>query len=140
MTTDLALTRRAFGDQSSDRQYVDFRAYRGDLVLASVRANLTQAILNRLFTRQGALTGLGHPDYGSRLYQLIGEPNTQRTRILAEMYIRESLAGEPRIAEIVALTFEPFSMRADKRFILEVNLVIRPVDDEPLTITVGLNL
>ena len=59
---------------------VDLQTERGDLKLVRGRANLAQAVLNRLFTRQGALARLGHPDYGSRLYLLPGEPNNRRTR------------------------------------------------------------
>ena len=43
-----------------------------DAGAVSGRANLAQALVLRLLTRQGALTGLGHPDYGCRLTELIG--------------------------------------------------------------------
>ncbi|MCK6626860.1 MAG: GPW/gp25 family protein [Anaerolineae bacterium] len=135
MTTDLFLTRRSFDLLTSDRAGVDLTTERGDIKLVKGRANLAQAVLNRLFTRRGELAGLGHPDYGSRLYQLIGEPNTRRSQAVAELYIREALAGEPRIREIVAIIFEPPSLRADKRNVMELTLAILPVDeDEPLTI------
>ncbi len=134
MSTDLFLTRRGFDALTSDRAGVDVVIERGDLKLVSGRANLSQAILNRLFTRQGELADLGHPEYGSRLYQLIGEPNTRRTQAVAELYIREALADEPRIAEIQAIAFEPPSMRADKRNILALTLAILPVDEENVLI------
>ncbi len=109
--------------------------------MVSGRADLAQAVVNRLLTRQGELTDLGHPDYGSRLYQLIGEPNSRRTYAVAELYIREALAGEPRIQEIVAISFAPPSPRPDKRSLLEVTLVIQPVEAaESLTITTQIPL
>jgi phage baseplate assembly protein W len=140
MATDLQLTHRLLGEQASDRMSVDLADdERGGLQLASGRANLAQSVLSRLLTRQGELAGLGHPNYGSRLYQLIGEPHTRRTQTLANLYIRESLAAEKGIQEIVAITFAPPSLRADKRNVLEVTIVIRPADtEELLTIAVTL--
>lgn len=141
MSTDLFLTRRAFDQMSSDRLGVDLAIEHGDLELVSGRADLAQAVINRLLTRRGELTDLGHPDYGSRLYQLIGEPNSRRTYAVAELYIREALAGEPRIQEMVAITFAPPSPRPDKRSLLEVTLVIQPVEPaEPLAITTQIPL
>lgn len=141
MLTDLLLTRRALGSTSSDRVIIDLQAGREDLALVSGRANLAQAVLNRLFTRQGELAALGHPDYGSRLYRLIGEPNNRRTQALAELYLRESLAAEERITEIVAITFAPLSRHADKRNLLEISLIVRLVEEsEPLALAFTLTL
>lgn len=144
MMTDLFLTRREMGSENSDRAAVDFQAVSGDLRTVSGRANLAQAILNRLFTRQGALEELGHPDYGSRLYQIIGEPNTRRTQVLADFYIRESLANEVRIREIVAISITPPSMRADRRNLLEIRITVRPItelaDDGDLSVALSINL
>ena len=101
---DLKLTRRDFDQQVSDRDTVDLiTSASGDLQTVSARANLGQAIINRLFTRKGELTKLGHPGYGSRLYQLIGELNNTRVKGLAELYIRESLAAEERIEAITRI-------------------------------------
>ncbi|HXO21723.1 MAG TPA: hypothetical protein VOA87_17560, partial [Thermoanaerobaculia bacterium] len=52
---------------------------RRDLEVAAGLDNLTQAIANRLKTRRGELGPLGHPEYGSRHHELIGEPNVPRT-------------------------------------------------------------
>lgn len=93
----------------------------------SDRANLVQAILNRLHTHQGALAELGHPDYGSRLHELVGELNSDRTRRLAELHIRQCLAQEARIAEVVAVRFAPPSREG--RNTLAVQVSLRPVDD-----------
>lgn len=141
MSTDLFLTRRAFDQMTADRVGVDLAIERGDLKLVSGRANLAQAVINRLLTRRGELTGLGHPDYGSRLYQLIGEPNNRRTYAVAELYIREALAEEPRIQEIVAIHFAPPSPRPDKRSLLAVTIVIQPTEPaEPVAITTQIPL
>ena len=127
LLTDLFLTRRALGSRSSDRTVIDLGSAAGDLRLTRGRANLAQAILNRLFTRQGELEALGHPQYGSRLYQLIGEPNTRRTHALADLYIRESLAEEERIAEIIDVSIAPPSLHADLRNVLQMRITVRPI-------------
>lgn len=72
-----------------------------DLLLADGVDNLEQALANRLKTRKGELAGLGHPDYGSRHHELIGEPNVQRTRNLIKLYILQALRDEPRIERVL---------------------------------------
>lgn len=137
---DLMLTRRQAGRLIGDRQMVDLETHRRDLAIAEGRANLTQALLNRLHTRQGELAQLGHPDYGSRLYQLIGELNNNRTRLLAEMYIRECLGQESRIAEIVEIVFAPPS-RSTERDALNVVVTVNPVGNlPPISLNLSLNL
>src|SRR3990167_1042604 len=68
--------------------------------LLSGRDNLQQAIVMRLLTPVGELAGLGHADYGSRLFDLVGRVNTDTTRNLVRLYILESLQQEPRIGKI----------------------------------------
>lgn len=74
-----------------------------DLSLAADLDNLRQAIEIRLLTPTGELTALGHADYGSRLPDLIGTPNTETARNLAKLYVIEALKQERRIAKIVAV-------------------------------------
>ena len=135
---DLMLTRRHTGRLVSDREFVDIQDIQRDLATVADVDNLTQAILNRLHTHQGELANLGHPDYGSRLYQLVGELNNNRTRALAELYIRECLAQEPRIEEVVEVIFEPPN-RGMNRDVLKVTLAVKPVGKETL-LTFGLSL
>ncbi|WP_300455929.1 hypothetical protein [Desulfobacula sp.] len=78
-----------------------------DLALALGVDNITQAIIHRLKTGYGEMTSLGHPDYGSRHNELIGEPNTEHNRRLVKLYILQALAKEPRIEKI---------LRADIRY------------------------
>lgn len=72
-------------------------------VLCGVQ-NIQQALIMRLLTPQGALEPLGHPEYGSRLFTLLGEPNTERNRNRARLFVLEALAQEPRIGEVLSLT------------------------------------
>src|SRR5262249_26281739 len=54
--------------------------------------------------RRGELAALGHPDYGSRHHELMGEPNIQRTRDLIKLYVLQALAAEPRIEKVLSAT------------------------------------
>ena len=74
-----------------------------DLSRADGLANLEQALANRLKTRRGELTALGHPTYGSRHHDLIGEPNVDRTRHLIKLYVLQALRDEPRIERVLAV-------------------------------------
>ncbi len=81
------------------------RAETGEQDLATLTEldNLQQALLLRFMTRQGEMTVLGHPDYGSRLHELIGQPNTESTRNRAKMYALIALAAEPRVAQVISV-------------------------------------
>ena len=59
-----------------------------------------QLLVNRLKTRKGELAPLGHPEYGSRHHELIGQPNVDRTRALIKLYVLEAMSHEPRVAKI----------------------------------------
>jgi phage baseplate assembly protein W len=138
---DFRLTPRAFDQMTSDRESVDLVASAsGDVQTISGRANLAQAIINRLLTRQGELTRLGHPNYGSRLHLLVGELNNARTRGLAGIYVREALAQEPRIQEVTEVSFAPPS-RGLERDTLRIMVRVKPVgDDEELTLIIPLQV
>jgi phage baseplate assembly protein W len=75
-----------------------------DLALLSGTDNLKQALLLRFLTPMGELAQLGHPDYGSRLSELIGQLNNQANRNLAKMYVLQALAGEPRVQQVLNVT------------------------------------
>jgi len=127
-TFDLQLTPGELGQQQ-------------DLNRVYGRKNLAQAIVNRFYTRRGELTKLGHPFYGSRLYLLMGEPNNIRTRKLAELYIRECLEQESRIAEIKEIRFESPSRDLDKRNVLLTTIILQPVGESTdLSIQLAINL
>ena len=78
-----------------------------DLTVSSDLDNLRQAIEIRLLTPKGELAALGHADYGSRLPDLIGQPNTETNRNLAKLYVIEALKQERRIEKIVAVEVTP---------------------------------
>ena len=63
--------------------------------------NLKQALLLRFLTPAGEMAILGHPNYGSRLSELIGELNNQTNRNRAKMFVLQALAQEPRVEEVL---------------------------------------
>jgi phage baseplate assembly protein W len=66
--------------------------------------NFQQALLLRFLTPTGELAALGHPDYGTRLNELIGELNNQTNRNRAKLYVLQALAAEPRVKKVQAVT------------------------------------
>lgn len=114
---DLTLTER-------ERKRIEKRKEFGDLDVAAGAFNLGQAILSRLRTRKGELSDLGYPDYGSRLYELIGEPNNDRTRELARLITRETLLQEPRIKEIVNINFRTFKEDLSR---IDIEIAVIPI-------------
>ena len=78
-----------------------------DFDIIAGRENLGQAIIMRLLTPRGELAPLGHPEYGSRLHELIGRVNTETTRNLMKLYILEALSLEPRIQQKIDVTVTP---------------------------------
>lgn len=71
-----------------------------DLTVVDGVSNAVQAVIHRIKTRKGELADLGHPEYGSRHHELIGQPNTEHNRNLVKLYILQALAYEPRIEKI----------------------------------------
>ena len=111
---------------------------RNDLAVAERFDQADQLLVNRLMTRKGELAVLGHPDYGSRHHELIGEPNTERTRNLVKLYILDAVRHEPRVAKVVRCTVHAEARPRDiVRIELQVRLVDRP---EPLNLVVPFEL
>lgn len=116
-----------------------------DFATVSDRDNLVQAITIRLLTPRGELAALGHPDYGSRLPELIGQQRTDTTRNLAKLYILEALKQERRIAEVIKLTVENHPVKKDPnyRHMILVHLQVRAIGDSavidlgPFTLDLG---
>lgn len=104
----------------------------GDLDMIGDEYNLSQAIINSLRTRRGELSDLGHPNYGSRLYELIGEPNNERTRNLARIYASECIARDPRVQEIVDIKV---NMPKDDPYRIDLDIAVLPIGSStPLNI------
>jgi phage baseplate assembly protein W len=109
-----------------------------DVGSVSARANLAQALVLRLLTRQGALAGLGHPDYGCRLTELIGELNNERNRNLARLFTIQAIRQEPRVAELLDLSVQTVSGELQT---IRIGFSVLPVnDDHPLALALEVSL
>lgn len=97
---------------------------RVDLQTVAADDNLKQALLLRFLTRRGELEPLGHPTYGSRLFDLVGERNTLGNRNRAKLYVLEALAMEPRVAEVLSVTVETSPA---ERTQIDINVRLRPI-------------
>jgi phage baseplate assembly protein W len=106
---------------------------RRDLALVGGRENLGQAILIRLLTPRGELADVAHPDFGSRLHELIGRANTDTVRDLAKLFVLEALQAEPRVDEIVEVTVTPVAGQPDR---FDILVRVRPVG-ETTVVAVG---
>ena len=96
-----------------------------DLNTVQGKDNLIQAIIIRLLTPKGELSRLGHPDYGSRLHEMVGSTNTENTRNLVKLRIIESLNQEPRIESIEEVIVEPSIQR---RSSIDVYIRVKPIN------------
>jgi phage baseplate assembly protein W len=137
---DLALKRQTLRTEASDRMSIDVGDLRGDLSLRDGLDNIAQAIQNRLFTRLGEMSKLGHDDYGSELHKLIGQPNSWKAKARAELYIREALKKEKRVREVVEIYFPPADS-IKNRSVLDIVIIVKVYDfQEQLKISISLNL
>ena len=99
------------------------RTRRSDLAVATDLTAIDQFLVNRVMTRRGELAPLGHPNYGSRHHELIGEPNTETTRRRIKVRILEALRDEPRIEEI--LECKVYAPHQPPRDLVRIELQLR---------------
>jgi len=104
-----------------------------DLGVISGRDNLGQAIVLRLLTPIGELASVGHPDYGSRLNEIVGSQNTATNRNLAKLFILDSLRQEPRIQKVIRVVVTP---NPANRFFIDIELAVQPVANAEI-VTIG---
>jgi len=97
----------------------------GDLELARGNENIIQALTLRLRVRRGELASLGWPAYGSRLHELIGEPNINRVHVRLMAYARSAIEEDPRVAEVSEISATP-SERDTVRLKMEIRLIDQP--------------
>ncbi len=115
-----------------------------DLTTWDGRENLAQAVILRLLTPRGSLATLGHADYGSRLWELIGRRKTEELRHLCRAFVLETVAQEPRVEpKAVRLDFDPAAEQQDN-FVFTVvvqpsTTTITPGGD-PVAVTLELGL
>ena len=121
---DLTKSSRDPGNDLSTRVRIDSQV---DLDLVSRNDNLVQALLLRFLTPLGELTLLGHPDYGSRLFELIGELNSETNRNKAKLFTLEALKAEPRVKEIRSVVV---SQSQRDRTQMDINVTLLAIDSD----------
>jgi phage baseplate assembly protein W len=84
--------------------------------------NLVQSLTLRLLTHQGELADLGHPRFGSRVWELIGEPLDAANLGLLRRYVRQAVLADPNVAEITRLDVTP---RLDAPGAVDVFVAVR---------------
>jgi phage baseplate assembly protein W len=94
--------------------------------------NLVQALFLRFLTPMGELTVLGHPNYGSRLGDLIGELNNETSRNRAKLFVLEAIAAEPRVKEVRSVIV---TQDKSDRTRMNINVSLTTIDsDTPLNL------
>jgi phage baseplate assembly protein W len=106
-----------------------------DLAVTDGVEAIAQAIANRLKTRRGELADLGHPAYGSRHHELLGEPNVERTRNLIKFLVLQALRDEPRIERV--LRADVRAAHDPPREVVRIELQLRLIGEQaPLNLVV----
>ena len=98
-----------------------------DLETLAGADNLKQALLLRFLTPAGELALLGHPQYGSRLFELLGELNTDTTRNRAKLYVLQALASEARVKEVLSVQV---TQNAGDRTRIDINISLLAIDND----------
>ena len=99
------LERQAQRERGTDlRTHTRAETIRVDLQPVAEIENLQQALLLRFLTPVGELAALGHPDYGSRLHELIGELNNQTNRNRAKLFALTALQAEPKVRAVTSIS------------------------------------
>ena len=100
-----------------------------DLDIHSDVDNLVQALMLRFLTPVGEMELLGHPEYGSRLFELIGELNSETNRNRAKLFTLQALQTEPRVKEVRSV--DVTQNRADPTR-MDIRVSLLPVDSDTL--------
>lgn len=73
----------------------------GDISVVAGITNLEMALRHRINTARGELRSLGHPEYGSRLHEIIGKVGNEMWRERAMLEAELAVRQDPRIERIV---------------------------------------
>jgi len=110
----------------------------GDIALAVGNDNLVQALTMRLQIRRGELAALGWPDYGSRLHELIGQPNLPRTQLKAQVFAREAIEADPRVEAVAGIDVLRIP---GERQVLRLSILVQAITErQPLNLVFDLAL
>src|SRR5262245_61592466 len=129
LLTNLDLTRSSRDRPNDLLTRIRVETNQNDLDIHSDVDNLVQALLLRFLTPVGEMELLGHPTYGSRLHELIGELNSETNRNRAKLFALQSLQAEARVKEVRSV--EVTQNRADPTR-MDIKISLLPVDSDTL--------
>lgn len=95
--------------QFRDDGLVDLQTRGRDLDTISGVDDLVQALKLRLSIARGELARLGHPGYGNRVHELVGELLSRPNLELLRRHVRRALLDDPRVASIERLEVRPIA-------------------------------
>lgn len=98
---------------SRDLEAIDLATGLHDLETVSGLDNLVQGLTLRLLVDRGELDGYGHPRYGSRIRDLLGEALDRPNLELLRRYVRQELLRDARVAEVLQVSVTPHDARRD---------------------------
>lgn len=113
----------------------DLDVHPAKMQTVSGKKNLVQALTLRLMVDTGESACLGHPSYGTRIRDLIGEPLDRANLELIRRYVRRALLEDPRVAEVDPLVVRP---RDSEPGAVEVVAVVTAINGEEADIEVTL--
>ncbi len=102
----------------------------GDLKTISGRANLRQALNNRIQTDPMEL--LFHPDYGCQARKLLGTVNGPTAVVLAAQYVKSAVQSDNRIQSVNTVTAKANGDAC------VVNAEVTPISGAPLNLSTSL--
>lgn len=128
LKTDLRLI---FGRDEADLELGD-----KDIETVDGLENLVQALRLRLLVDRGELSDLGHPNYGSRVRDLIGEPLNSANLELLRRYVRQTLLQDPRVDEVLQIKVKPKNATGDE---IDVDFKVTAVTGGEVQVQVSLH-
>ena len=103
----------------------------GDMLLVEGLDNAKQSIRNQLLTEKGFYPSVD-TDYGSEVYEVLGEDIEEPTLEALKVYIRNTLLENPRVKEI--LDINPY-LTVDRQILVMIRVGLVNGTEEDLNIT-----
>lgn len=105
----------------------------GDMLLVEGLDNAKQSIKNQLLTEKGFYPSVD-TDYGSEIYEVLGEDIEEPTLEALKIYIMNTLLENPRVKEIFDINSY---LTIDKQLIFMIRVGLVNGTEEDLNITFG---
>lgn len=102
----------------------------GDMLLVEGLSNAKQSIRNQILTEKGFYPSVD-TDYGSEVYEVLGEDIEEPTLESLKVYIRNTLLDNPRVKEIVEIN--PY-LTIDRKLIVMLRVGLVNGTEEDLNI------